>query len=94
MAFRRYIILVAALALTTLATQTRALCTSQQIGTITFHNCDDRHSGTSQQIGGTAYHNFGGQMGTSQQIGGTTYHNFGGQTGTSRQIGGTTYHNW
>ena len=42
MVLRRCIILAAAVALTTLASQTRAFRTSQQIGTIAFHKRHQR----------------------------------------------------
>ena len=77
MALRRHIILTATLALITLTTHAWAQCTSQLIGTITFHYCNNGVSGTSHQIGDTTFYNFGGKSGTSHQIGDTTFHNFG-----------------
>ena len=53
MALRRHIILTATLALITLTTHAWAQCTSQLIGTITFHYCNNGVSGTSHQIGDT-----------------------------------------
>ncbi len=94
MVLRRHIILTATLALITLTTHAWAQCTSQLIGTITFHYCNNGVSGTSYQIGDTTFHNFGGKSGTSHQIGDTTFHNFGGHLGTSHQIGNTTFHNF
>ncbi len=76
MALRRHIILTATLALITLTTHAWAQCTSQQIGTITFHNCYNGVSGTSHRTGDTTFHNFGRQLGTSQQIKGTMFYNW------------------
>lgn len=69
-----------------------AQCTSQTLGSTTFHNCTNGNSGTSQTIGSTTFHNLGGKSVTSQNIGGTTFYN-GSVTGTSQRVGGTTFHN-
>lgn len=92
MAFRNAIPLTAALAALLLAAGARADCTSQTIGSTTFHHCDDGTSGTSQRVGSTTFHHLDGESGTSQRVGETVFHHLDGRSGTSQRIGDTTFH--
>ena len=68
-------------------------CTTQNIGSFAYTNCDDGTNITSQRLGNFTYHSFSdGTSGTTQRLGNFDYHNFGDRSGTTQRLGNFDYH--